>query len=172
MAQPRSDFRRGWRSERGLHMDSTGRFGLPLLIAGQGQKEITHNEALVLLDAVIDCTVERRDLASPPQSPAEGQCWLVPSGATGAWQGKTDEVAIWTAGGWRFLVLPEGTGVFVRQGRERLRRLDGVWHAEAASGAPGAAVSGPAGGAVIDSEARAVLNSILDRMRSLGLIQP
>lgn len=153
-------------------MDSTIRFGLPLLIAGQGQKEITHNEALLLLDAVVACTVERRDLASPPQSPAEGQCWLVASGATLAWQGKTDQIAIWTSGGWRFLVPPEGASVFVRQGRERLRRLDGLWRNEAPSGAPLAAVADPVGGATIDSEARSVLNALLDRMRSLGLIQP
>lgn len=153
-------------------MDSTVRFGLPLLIAGQGQKEITHNEALLLLDAVVACTVEQRDLVTPPQSPAEGQCWIVPSSATLAWQGKTDQIAIWTAGGWRFLVPPEGTSVFVRQGRERLRRLDGEWRTEAPSGAPVAGIAGPLGGATVDSEARAVLNTLLDRMRTLGLIQP
>jgi hypothetical protein len=142
------------------------------LIAGQGQKEVTHNEALLLLDAVVSCIVERRDLASPPQSAVDGQCWIVPAGAALAWQGKTDQIAMWTAGGWRFVVPPEGAIVFVRQGRERLRRLDGAWRAEAPSGAPGAAISGPVGGATIDSEARVVLNTLLDRMRSLGLIQP
>jgi hypothetical protein len=152
-------------------MDSTVRFGLPLLIAGQGQKEITHNEALLLLDTMISCIVERRDLVAPPQSAAEGQCWIVPAGATLAWQGKTDQIAAWTAGGWRFLVPPEGTTAFVRIGRERLRRLEGVWRVEALSGAPTGAVPGPEGGSTIDSEARAVLDTLLDRMRALGLIE-
>jgi hypothetical protein len=151
-------------------MDSTVRFGLPLLIAGQGQKEITHNEALLLLDAVVGCLVERRDLVSPPGTPAEGQCWIVPAGATQDWEGRTDQIAIWTAGGWRFLAPPEGAIVFVKLGRERLRWFGGVWLADALSGAPGAAVANPAGGSTVDSEARLALNAVLDRMRTLGLI--
>jgi hypothetical protein len=33
--------------------DASARFELPFIMAGQAQKEITHNEALVLIDAVM-----------------------------------------------------------------------------------------------------------------------
>lgn len=151
-------------------MDTTARFGLPLLIAGQGQKEITHNEALVLVDAMIGCIVERSDLAVPPGSPVAGTCWLVPTGATGEWAGRAGEVAVATAGGWRFLAPPEGATLFVRMGRQRLMRLDGAWKPDVATGSPGAAVAEPVGGAVVDSEARAVLVAILDRLRTMGMV--
>lgn len=35
----------------------TARYQLPFLAVGQAQKEITHNEALVLLDALISATI-------------------------------------------------------------------------------------------------------------------
>jgi hypothetical protein len=119
---------------------------------------------------MVGCIVERRDLSTPPVSPAGGSCWLVPSGSTGDWNGKSEQIAVATGGGWRFLVPPDGLAVFVRQGRERLRRLDGEWVTDAASGSPGAAVANPVGGAVVDSEARETLTSLLDRLRVLGLL--
>jgi hypothetical protein len=151
-------------------MDSTARIGLPLLVAGQGQKEITHNEALILLDAVIGCIVESRNLEVPPDSPGMGMCWLVPSDATGDWAGKAGRIAVSTAGGWRFLLPFEGATLFVRDGRERLRRLDDAWITDTGSGAPREAIPNPTGGSVVDSEARATVAAILDRLRELGLL--
>lgn len=153
-------------------MESTSRFGLPLLVTGQGQKDITHNEALVLVDALISCVVERRDVALPPHAPLAGTCWLVPEGAAAEWDGKGGQIAVATGGGWRFLVAPEGATLFVRLGRERLRRLDGEWVPDVASGTPAAPIADPAGGAVVDSEARAALAAILDRLRTLGVLMP
>jgi hypothetical protein len=152
-------------------MELTARFGLPLLVAGQGQKEITHNEALVLLDAMVGCVVERWDVATPPSLKVEGQCWLVPAGATAEWSGRADQVAIWTAGGWRFLSPPDGTSVYVRAGSERLKRLNGIWTREVPTNVPAAAVTDPTGGSIIDSEARAVLSLLLERLRQMGLIE-
>jgi hypothetical protein len=152
-------------------MEVTARYGLPLLVAGQGQKEITHNEALLLLDAAVSCVVERRDLLEPPIAPLAGQCWLVPAGASFEWEGRAGQIATWTEGGWRYLPLPEGAALYVKVGGERLRRMGGSWQADGLSGAPLAQISGPAGGVTIDSEARAAVNAILERMRTLGLIQ-
>ena len=151
-------------------MESTARFGLPLLVAGQGQKEITHNEALVLLDAIIGCVVERRDLAAPPALPAAGQSWLVPAGASGDWANRSGNIATWTDGGWRYLSPPNGATVFVKAGRERLRRLDGLWETEAPTAVPQAAVPDPTGGSTVDAEARAALSALLHRLRQMGLI--
>jgi hypothetical protein len=151
-------------------MDSTARFGLPLLVAGQGQKDITHNEALLLVDAMMGCLVERVDLAAPPEAPALGACWLIPADAADEWAGRTGQIAISTAGGWRFLTPPDGTTLFVRASAARLRRLGGSWVPDVGSGSPAAPVSNPVGGEVIDSEARAVLAAVLDRLRSTGLI--
>lgn len=90
-------------------MDGTARWALPLLFAGQAQKEITHNEALVLIDALLHARVESADLASPPGTPLVGQCWIVADGATGDWAGKMGAIALWTEGGWRF--VPPSAGL-------------------------------------------------------------
>ncbi len=152
-------------------MELTARYGLPLLVAGQGQKEVTHNEALLLLDAAVGCVVERRDLVQPPNSPIAGQCWLVPSGAGLDWDGKAGQIATWTEGGWRYLSLPEGATLYDKAGGQRLRRMGESWQADGLSGAPLAQISSPSGGVTVDSEVRAVVNAILERMRTLGLIQ-
>jgi hypothetical protein len=151
-------------------MDETPRFRLPLLVPGQGQKEITHNEALLLLDAAIGSVVERRDLALPPTDAVEGQCWLVPPGAMSAWQGRSDQLAVWSAAGWRFLALPEGSTVFVKIEQRRLRRVAGAWVDDGPVGLPAAPVAKPAGGMVVDVEARATIDILIERMGSLGLL--
>ncbi len=66
----------------------TARYSLPLLALAQAQKEVTHNEALVLLDAMVHAAVVAGPVADPPSSPDEGQCWLVASGASGVWAGQ------------------------------------------------------------------------------------
>ena len=68
-------------------MNATARFALPLLHAGQAQKELFHNEALVLADGLLQPCVEALGLDTPPPSPAPGQCWIVGDSPTGAWAG-------------------------------------------------------------------------------------
>lgn len=148
----------------------TARFGLPLLVAGQGQKDITHNEALVAVDVLVHPSVRSRQNSAPPEFPENGACWLVPAGAVGNWSGKTDAIACWTAGGWRFLALPEGGSVWIEDEAVSVRFRGGSWILDAPRNYPAVAVPDPVGGTIIDAEARAAMASILDRMRHLGLL--
>jgi len=66
-------------------MSETARWDLPLLFAGQAQKEVFHNEALVRMDMLMHARAESADLAEPPEMPDVGQCWIVANGAVGAW---------------------------------------------------------------------------------------
>lgn len=63
--------------------DRTDRLGLPWLMAGQAQKELTHNEAMALLDIATCPSVESADVAVPPSGAMPGQCWIVAAGASG-----------------------------------------------------------------------------------------
>jgi hypothetical protein len=54
-----------------------------------------------------------RSLTSPPGSPALGDRYIVPSGATGAWVGRTNQVAVFLAGGWQFMTPAAGWVFFV-----------------------------------------------------------
>ncbi|MCD7059502.1 DUF2793 domain-containing protein [Pelagibacterium xiamenense] len=89
-------------------MTTTARLGLPLLAPEQAQKHITHNEALVLLDALVQLRLDGVDTVSPPGAPAEGETHAIGLAATNAWDGHDGEIACWTEGGWRFAVPVEG----------------------------------------------------------------
>jgi hypothetical protein len=84
-------------------MISTARLELPLIAAEQAQKHITHNEALLLLDAAVQLRLTARDVTEPPATPVIGQTFAIGIDATDAWEGRDGQLASWTAGGWRYL---------------------------------------------------------------------
>ncbi|MCS6987777.1 MAG: DUF2793 domain-containing protein [Sphingomonadaceae bacterium] len=151
-------------------METTPRHALPLLLPGQAQKDVTHNEALLRIDALLFLEVERTDLGAPPAAPAPGQCWLVADPATGAWEGQAGRLAVWTLAGWRFLDLGQGVALRDRASGRRLRRTPSGWVTDWPMTTPLAAVQLPAGGAVVDAEARAAIAQILGRLQALGLL--
>ena len=67
--------------------NTTTHLMVPYLAAAQAQKHVTHNEALRILDGLVQLSVLDRDLAAPPASPADGDRYIVGSGATGDWAG-------------------------------------------------------------------------------------
>jgi hypothetical protein len=82
--------------------DITANLGLPVIAAAQAQKHVTHNEALRLLDILVQLAVLDRDLSAPPGSPNDGERWIVGPSPTGAWAGHADDVAAWQDGAWQF----------------------------------------------------------------------
>lgn len=94
-------------------MSDTPLLGLPLLEASQAQKHVTHNEALLLLDAMVHLAVISRALATPPASPGDGDRYLVAASATGAWLGHSGHIAFREAGTWRFAIPKAGWRLWV-----------------------------------------------------------
>jgi hypothetical protein len=80
--------------------DTTTNLLLPYILAAQAQKHVTHNESLRLLDGLVQLSVLDRDLTAPPGSPADGDRYIVGSGATGDWAGWDLNVALFTDGAW------------------------------------------------------------------------
>ena len=162
--------------------NDTARLALPLLQAGQAQKEMTHNEALTQIDMLVHPLVESAGVEMPPASPARGQSWIVGAAPTGAWTGQAHAIAGWTDGGWRFVAPVEGMAAQVRD-RGHPMTFDGsIWTDAAVRadgyyqggvriiGGRGAAISEPFGGAIIDAECRATVGALLATMRAHGLI--
>ncbi len=88
--------------------DATTHLLLPYILAAQAQKHATHNEALRILDGLVQLSVLDRDLTAPPGSPADGDRYIVASGGTGDWAGWDLNVALFTDGTW--LRLPPRAG--------------------------------------------------------------
>lgn len=147
-----------------MAITETSRHKLPLLAVSQAQKEITHNEALVRIDALLHPVVVD-ELSTPPAiSDAEiGKCWLVGASPVGEWSGKAGQIAIWIGGGWRFCLAVDGMRIRLQSATSDRVRSGEFWIA-----AP--AIENPANGAVIDAEARLALIALLDHLRTLGHI--
>lgn len=94
-------------------MTDTANLGLPCIEGSQAQKHVTHNDALRMLDTLVQLAVLDRDLTTPPSSPTEGQRWIVKTGATGAWAGHVNAIAAWQDGAWQFSEPQTGWVAFV-----------------------------------------------------------
>ena len=105
----------------------TPNLAMPVMMPSQAQKHITHNEALELLDAIVQLKCESIDLTTPPQSPSEGQCWAVPSGALGSWAGQDGKLATWRGGGWLFLAPKDGWLMWCAADTTLYARSSGDW---------------------------------------------
>jgi len=163
-------------------MDDTARFALPQLAPGQAQKEWFHNEALQLIDLLLCPVVEGAALATPPADPAAGACYLVASGATGAWTGKDDMLAGYTEGGWRFIAPVEGAQLLDRSSGQTILRREGAWESGIVRAQQleiegvtlvrerQAAIADPAGGSIVDSQCRTAVAAMLSMLRAHGLI--
>ncbi len=89
-------------------MTDTPHLGMPLIAASQSQKHVTHNQAIVILDAIVQLSVIDSVHTAPPVSPAEGDRYRVASGATGVWSGWDLNIALFTDGAWEKLVQKKG----------------------------------------------------------------
>lgn len=95
-------------------MDDTPNLKLPFIMPAQAQKHVTHNEALRVLDCIVQLSVLDRDLAAPPSSPAEGARYIVAASPSGGWSGHAGHIAAWQDGAWVFYGPQEGWTAWVR----------------------------------------------------------
>jgi hypothetical protein len=109
--------------------DTSTHLLLPYLLASQMQKHVTHNEALRLLDGLVQLAVNDRDLTEPPGSPAYGNRYIVASGGTGEWAGWDGSIAYWFDGAWMLLVPRSGWRAWVEDEGELLVFDGSAWNA-------------------------------------------
>lgn len=94
-------------------MANTPRLGMPYLVAGQAQKEITHNDALNDMDSMAQMSVINKTTATPPATPAEGDSYIIAASPTGAWAGNANAVATYYSG-WRIKTPKAGWFAYVQ----------------------------------------------------------
>lgn len=161
--------------------NATERFQLPFILPGQAQKELYHNEALTRLDMALHAAVEDGPLGVPPAAPEIGQSWIVAAGASGAWAAKDGQLAHWSDGGWRFLEPQPGMTAWNKAEGHWLHFGGTTWSAgdfpvgslviagQQVVGPRRPLVPSPSGGTVIDVEARAAINLLIETLMSHGL---
>lgn len=163
--------------------ETSARHGFPFLEAGQAQKELVHNEALALVDLMVQAAVESAGVDVPPAAPLPGQCWIVGTAPEGAWSSHAGAIAGWSGSGWRFVAPRAGMRAWIADRQLWGVHIGGDWvvgTVDAAVVRVGgvqvvgerlAGISAPDGGLITDGEARAAIAAILDRLRDHGLIE-
>jgi hypothetical protein len=131
------------------------------MLAGQAQKEGFVNECAARIDALLHGAIEA-ELASPPATPGDGQCWLVGASPTGDWAGQAGKIAARQAGNWLFFLARDGMKLLDRATGQEIRYNAG-WQIASRPTAPG-------GGATIDAEARSAIAAILASLTTAGII--
>ncbi|GHB36541.1 ribonuclease III [Pseudovibrio japonicus] len=137
--------------------ETTTHLQLPFLAAAQAQKHVTHNEALALIDLVVQLCVVSNDMGAPPDAPEEGERYIVPVGATGAFAGHDGEVAAFDGGAWRFLVPVDGWAAWVQSFGAMLVFSGGSWRG--LSSVAGLGVDDVTGGAAFQQEVSVLCES-------------
>lgn len=150
-------------SEPFTFTSSTPNIGLPLLIAGQAQKEFFLNQSLVIVDSLHRRSVIASQPA-PPTNADEGDCFRITAPATQEWEGCEDHITIQIGGSWHFIAPREGMFMFDSAADQFLLYQSG-WRVASTPAVP-------ASGAVIDVEARAAISELIDALRDIGIFAP
>lgn len=103
---------------------TTANDGVTCLVTSDGKRYKAASVAYPW--AVLD-----KDLVAQPVSPSVGDAYLLPTAATGTdWAGKDGEIAIYSAAGWRFAIVPVGRFLYVKDETAFYHRnTSGVWTA-------------------------------------------
>lgn len=149
-------------SEPLVFVSHSSRYSLPLLFAGQAQKEFTVNEALCRADSLLHPAVEGEENA-PPAEPVEGQCWLIGAAPTGAWAGKAGQLACFQVGSWLYTAPRDGMQILDRATEQRISFM-GTWKRPNAP-------SAPTGGTTVDAEARTAINDLIAGLVEAGILR-
>jgi hypothetical protein len=148
--------------------DITTHLGLPYLLAAQAQKHVTHNEALRLLDGMVQLSVLDRTRTAPPASPADGDRHLVAAEATGLWEGWDQNIAFRADGAWLRLVPRPGWLVWVASEGQFRVWTGSAWDPVVVLPSDITAGTLALGGATADSTTRLAVNAAAILMNHAG----
>jgi hypothetical protein len=96
-------------------MANTPRLVLPEIAVSQSSKEVTHNEALVILDALVMPAAEDKDQTSVSVSSAsDGDTYIVASSGAGSWASQDGNIAQLDSSAWDFHTPDEGWATYVK----------------------------------------------------------
>jgi hypothetical protein len=137
------------------------RFGLPLLFAGQAQKEFTVNEAHALIDLLLHPVLEGQADA-PPSQPQNGECWLVGGNPTGEWVGHEFQIASYQDRIWVYATPRDGMRLLDRSTMQDIFYRNGLRRA-----VPPEPITG---GATVDQEARRAIEQLIAALVAGGIL--
>lgn len=94
-------------------MTNSNNLAFTFIEQGQAQKEVTANNALRRIDAILNTSALDKDLTAPPSVINEGDLYIVASSATGDWAGQDGKIAWYTSSAWVFITPQEGMSLWL-----------------------------------------------------------
>ena len=88
--------------------DLSARLDLPLIKPSQAQKHVTHNEALQILDGLVQAVLEETGAETPPSEPAPGTVYALGGSPADDWDGQAGKLALRAGEAWLFIDPQEG----------------------------------------------------------------
>lgn len=110
-------------------MAQSPRLAFPYLQPNQAQKHVTLNEALRLLDIVTSAAIVSRSETTEPDSPSEGDIYILPTGASGdSWMlFAEDSLAAFQDGVWVEILPPNGLRAWIEDENALCVFADANW---------------------------------------------
>lgn len=96
-------------------MTTSPDLGIPFIDQQQAQPEVTHNEALLLLQALTNGVIDRA-VDTPAVGPTIGDSYIIGAAPTGAWAGRANCVTIWSGTAWDFIPGENSSGTPITMG--------------------------------------------------------
>lgn len=109
--------------------DITARLDLPLIQPSQAQKHVTHNEALQVLDGLVQAALEETGANTPPFEPVTGTLYAIGPGPTDDWAGEPNKLALRINEAWLFIDPQVGWRAWDKA-TEEFKVFDGTGWAE------------------------------------------
>jgi hypothetical protein len=106
-------------------MATTVNLAFLLLEANQYNPETVINNNYKLLDCLVHLAVESDSITTPPAA-SDGQSWIVPSGATGVWAGKSGNIAYYY-NGWNYIVPSIGYWAYIKSVNQHRVWTGAIW---------------------------------------------
>ena len=89
-------------------MTNSDNLALPFILSSQAQKHITHNEALLALDAIVQLSVISKNVPEGPMDAQVGTRYIVPENASGNFVNQTGKIAAFQDGVYHFYTPQAG----------------------------------------------------------------
>ncbi len=134
--------------------DTSPILAMPYIQPSQAQKHVTHNEALSLLDVIVQLAVLSADQSAPPSTAVEGDRYLVAPNGQAAWAGQDGKIAAFVDAGWHFTTPLTGWIAQVLDTGSEVKFDGAAWAAKTYSNLPGLGI-----GASFDGYNRLVVSS-------------
>lgn len=97
-------------------MTTSPKLGIPFVSGQQNQPEVTHNQAVVLLQALLAGVIGT--LNAPPGSPADGDSYIIGTSPSGVWSTRANKIAVYY-GGWLYVPGLDSDGAEMPMGAEQ-----------------------------------------------------